>query len=229
MNINNLTKVQQDRLLNALNTYFDNTDQDERFDSFDQLKNRYPDGYINLAYTTYGEDDQFDIQVNFNLNKMRYEEWINLALYFKSNEVYDRTFDDFCDEIESCDFDSMISNCVMECSDREDNPERMFQILNDRLHKENEKDEADKEYRKILWYYQHENISIYDLVDYEGEYNKEKLDQYYKEHDEPTSKMWTEDLLMNEIPKADIGQIGEFVAGLNKKNKEKDNVKAKGL
>lgn len=231
MNIRNLTKNQQKRLLDSLNEYYINADlRDEHLDNFDELVNRFPDGILNLAYTTYGENEQFDIQVNFNLNKMRYEEWINNELFYKPNESYDRTFDDFCDEIESCDFESMIRNCASECIDREENPERMYQILKDRLFHLYDSDVAENEYRKILWYKQKTDKSIYDIVDFNGNYDEKMIENYYKNHDVPSAKMWTEDVFaLNNV----IGNIQAFVDSLNKdqkgKTSEKDNVKAKGL
>jgi hypothetical protein len=232
MNINYLSKHQKEKLLQSMNAYFENAGlDDEHLNSIEDLLQRYPDGYLNLAYTTYGENDQFDIQVNFNLNKMRYEEWINLELYFNPNESYDRTFDDFCDEIASCDFDSMIRNCVQECADREENPERMYSALKEYLYKSYEKEDAAKEYRKVLWYLQHENgATIYDLMDFQNNYKKDVINRYYQSHQEPTNKMWTEYLSTID---SDIGGIKEFVAGLNKdmdgKDNQKDKYKAKGL
>ena len=231
MNIRNLTKNQQKRLLDSLNEFFVSAGfNDDHFKNFEEIVNRFPDGILNLAHTTYGENEQFDIQVNFNLNKMRYEEWINNELFYKPNESYDRTFDDFCDEIESCDFESMIRNCASECIDREENPERMYQILKDRLFHLYDSDVAENEYRKILWYKQKTEKSIYDIVDFNGNYDEKMIENYYKNHDVPSAKMWTEDVFaLNNV----IGNIQAFVDSLNKdqkgKTSEKDNVKAKGL
>ena len=159
---------------------------------------------------------------------MRYEEWINLELFYKPNEVYDRSFDDFCDEIESCDFDSMIRNCADECIDREENPERYYQALYKHLHEIYDNNIAQNEYRKVLWYLQHKKISVYDFVDINGKYDVDLIDAYYQNHDIPTSKMWTEYLTTLDD---DIGGIKEFVASLNNekgnKHNEKDNVKSK--
>ncbi len=228
MNINYLTKQQQERLLQSLNRYYDNTGQDDHISTFNDLLQRFPDGILNLAYTTYGENEQFDIQVNFNMNKMRYEEWINLELYFNPSESYDRTFDDFCDEIESCDFDSMIHNCVQECADREVNPERMFDALKKNLLDTYEKQDAEKEYRKVLWYLLHKDgSSIYDLIDFSNNYKKNIIDDYFKDHDYPSEKVWTEYLTMlnDKILGKNFTDI--LSKGRNIKENQKDNVKSK--
>ena len=228
MNINYLTKQQQKRLLQSMNRYYDNTGQDDHNSTFNDLLQRFPDGILNLAYTTYGENEQFDIQVNFNMNKMRYEEWINLELYFNPSESYDRTFDDFCDEIESCDFDSMIHNCVQECADREVNPERMFDALKKNLLDTYEKQDAEKEYRKVLWYLQQKDgSSIYDLIDFSNNYKKNIIDDYFKDHDYPSEKVWTEYLTMlnDKILGKNFTDI--LSKGKNFKENQKDNVKSK--
>lgn len=228
MNINHLTKQQQERLLQSLNRYYDNTGQDDHISTFNDLLQRFPDGILNLAYTTYGENEQFDIQVNFNMNKMRYEEWINLELYFNPSESYDRTFDDFCDEIESCDFDSMIHNCVQECADREVNPERMFDALKKNLLDTYEKQDAEKEYRKVLWYLLHKDgSSIYDLIDFSNNYKKNIIDDYFKDHDYPSEKVWTEYLTMLNDKILGKNYTDILSKGKNFKENQKDNVKSK--
>jgi len=228
MNINHLTKQQQERLLQSLNRYYDNTGQDDHISTFNDLLQRFPDGILNLAYTTYGDNEQFDIQVNFNMNKMRYEEWINLELYFNPSESYDRTFDDFCDEIESCDFDSMIHNCVQECADREVNPERMFDALKKNLLDTYEKQDAEKEYRKVLWYLLHEDgSSIYDLIDFSNNYKKNIIDDYFKDHDYPSEKVWTEYLTMLNDKILGKNYTDILSNGKNFKENQKDNVKSK--
>jgi len=228
MNINHLTKQQQERLLQSLNRYYDNTGQDDHISTFNDLLQRFPDGILNLAYTTYGDNEQFDIQVNFNMNKMRYEEWINLELYFNPSESYDRTFDDFCDEIESCDFDSMIHNCVQECADREVNPERMFDALKKNLLDTYEKQDAEKEYRKVLWYLLHEDgSSIYDLIDFSNNYKKNIIDDYFKDHDYPSEKVWTEYLTMLNDKILGKNYTDILSKGKNFKENQKDNVKSK--
>ena len=231
MNINYLTKFQQDKLVNSLNSYYQNADlTDEYYETFSDVLNKFPDGILNLAYTTYGDDEQFAIQINFNLNKMRYEEYINDELFFKPNESYDRTFDQFCDEIESCDFESMIHNCAMECIDREDNPERMYTALRAHLEKYYGKDQAKIEFRKAMWYLLHNDSSIYDLYDFNNNYKKDIVDDYFAMNEDISNKMWTEYLSTLD---SDIGGIKKFMESLEKdkdsKEREKDNFKAKGL
>ena len=115
MNINKLNNEQKNILLNSFNSFNVREYGDNAYiETFDDFLEKYSDGVIHLAYTTYGDDEQFEIQIDFNLNKMRYEEYIDNELFINPNEVYDRSFDEFCDEIENCNFEDLIHICAME-------------------------------------------------------------------------------------------------------------------
>ena len=69
------------------------------------------DGIIHLAYTTYdfGDGIERDIQVDFDLNSLKYLNYIDNELVLE--EPRD-CLSDFIDEIEGCGFDDMIRSVV---------------------------------------------------------------------------------------------------------------------
>ena len=215
MNIRSLTDAQQQLLKDALYEY----DGIDVYDS--DLKEKYKDGIIPLAYTKLGDEQQYEIQVNFNLNKMRYEEYINNELFFSPNHNYERTFGDFIHELKNVNFDDMISNLSEECAYRED-IERKYEFLN--------KIVGDEEYLRALWYIKSENVSIDDVIDAKGNYNKDTIDNYYLNHNEPTQDTWSNYLLSIG---SDVGGLQDFINSLNKskdgKDVVKENIKSKPL
>ena len=97
-----------DRLLKAINCYFV-----KEFDDKAILKKLPEDGIIHLAYTTYdfGVDKEHEIQVDFDLNNLRYLNYIDGILVIIEERV---SLSDFIEEIENCDFDDVIRDCVNE-------------------------------------------------------------------------------------------------------------------
>lgn len=215
MNIKALKKDQQDQLKEALYNY-------DEIDLFNKnLSAEYPDGIIPLAYTTYGgdNDDDCEIQINFNLNSMRFEEYINNELFINPNVVYDRNFDELIRELNNSSLDDMIRTCADEIFRRQD-LEWKYERLN--------KIVGDDEYSRALWYLQKENVSIDEIFDPQDNYDKATIDKYYESNKEPDQYMWSNYLISINN---DVGGIQAFIDSLNKskdgKNKEKDNFKSK--
>ena len=98
-----MTKEQQQRLLQALNEYYNN----EGFDSINKLPE---DGIIHLAYTTYDFDDDYehDIEVKFDLNELCYLNYIDFELVLKE---YVDSIEQFIEDL-NASFDDMIYNCL---------------------------------------------------------------------------------------------------------------------
>ena len=142
-------------------------------------------------------------------------------MFFSPNHNYERTFGDFVHELRNVNFNDMINNLYEECMYRED-IERKYEFLN--------KTVGDDEYLRALWYMKNENISIDNVIDAKGNYQKEFIDNYYSNHPEPTLDTWSQYLLSMD---SDIGNLQEFINSLNKskdgKDREKDNFKSKPL
>lgn len=207
MNINSLTIEQQELLKDALYEY-------DGLDYYDKdLKVLFSDGIIPLAYTTVGDNNQYEIQVNFNLNKMRYEEYINNELFFSPNEVYERTFKDFIDELRNTTFDEMIHTLYSECNDRED-IEYKYNHLNNVV--------GNDEYLRALWYIKNNNVSIDDVIDAKGNYQKKKIDEYYMTHTEPSIDTWSSYLT---TLNTDTSGLQAFLDSLDKSKDPKENTK----
>lgn len=98
-----MDKEQEQRLLEALNEYYNN----EGWDSIDKLPE---DGIINLAYTTYDFDDEYehDIEVKFDLNELCYLNYIDFELVLKE---YVDSIEQFIEDL-NASFDDMIYNCL---------------------------------------------------------------------------------------------------------------------
>lgn len=96
------------RLLEVLNAYYEREfDNDNAFESIDDIPTIIP-----LAYTT-SEDDKHEIQSNFNLDKLQWEEYIDekLVLVDKRDSL-----EDFIDELSCADYDSIISDILFEAN-----------------------------------------------------------------------------------------------------------------
>ena len=95
-----LTKEQKENLLKTLQDY-----QSREFDeisckSIDDIEDVIP-----IAYTTCGEDEQYELQCNFNIEKLQWEEYINDEL---KNVSKRNSIEDFIEELEDCEFDDII-------------------------------------------------------------------------------------------------------------------------
>lgn len=97
-----------DRLLKAINSYFV-----KEFDEKALINTLPEDGIIHLAYTTYEFDDgtEHELQVDFDLKSLSYLNYIDEILVLKEER---ESLLDFIEEIESCDFDDIIRDCVNE-------------------------------------------------------------------------------------------------------------------
>lgn len=94
-------RKQKERLLKALQDYEEKEFGEILSKSINDIKDIIP-----LAYTTEGENEQYEIQVNFNLSELQWEEYINGEL--KRVDKRD-SIDDFVKELNSCSFDDVIS------------------------------------------------------------------------------------------------------------------------
>lgn len=97
-----------DRLLKTINSYFL-----KEFDEKAMIAALPEDGIIHLAYTTYEFDDdkEHELQVDFDLKSLSYLNYIDEILVLKEER---ESLLDFIEEIESCDFDDIIRDCVNE-------------------------------------------------------------------------------------------------------------------
>lgn len=98
-----MTKEQEQRLLEALNEYYNN----EGWDSKDSIPE---DGIIPLGYTTYDFDDdcEHDIEIEFNLNELCYLNYIDSEMVLKEDvDLIEQLIEDL-----NASFDDMIYNCL---------------------------------------------------------------------------------------------------------------------
>lgn len=80
---------------------FEKREYDDIFHNFiDDVEDIIP-----IAYTTAGEDEQYEIQCNFNLKKLQWEEYINEEL---KNISKRGSLKEFIDELNTCSFDDII-------------------------------------------------------------------------------------------------------------------------
>ena len=99
-----MNKEEKQELLRAVNEYL--------YDEFGEVIQDIPeDGILNLAYTTYdfGDGIERDIQVDFDLNSLKYLNYIDGELVLEEPRG---CLSDFIDEIEGCGFDDMIRDVV---------------------------------------------------------------------------------------------------------------------
>lgn len=98
-----MDKEQEQRLLEALNEYYNN----EGWDSKDSIPE---DGLIPLGYTTYDFDDdcEHDIEVKFDLNELCYLNYIDFELVLKE---YVDSIEQLIEDL-NASFDDMIYNCL---------------------------------------------------------------------------------------------------------------------
>lgn len=91
-------------LLEVLNNYHEKEfDQKQVFKNIDDIPTIIP-----LAYTT-SEDDKHEVQSNFNLEKLQWEEYIDGELMLVSKRV---SLEEFIDEMMWSDYDSIISDIL---------------------------------------------------------------------------------------------------------------------
>lgn len=102
----------KERLLKALQDYEEREFGETSHNSIDDIKNIIP-----IAYTTVGDDEQYEIQVNFNLEKLQWEEYINGEL--KHTDKRD-SIESFISELESCEFDDIIRDIYAIALDMEE-------------------------------------------------------------------------------------------------------------
>ena len=98
-----MTKEQEQRLLEALNEYYNN----EGWDSKDSIPE---DGILSLGYTTYDldDDEEHDIEIKFDLNELCYLNYIDFELVLKE---YVDSFEQLLEDL-NASFDDMIYNCL---------------------------------------------------------------------------------------------------------------------
>lgn len=98
-----MDKEQEQRLLEALNEYYNN----EGWDSKDSIPE---DGIIPIGYTTYDFDDdcEHDIEVKFDLNELCYLNYVDFELVLKE---YVDSVEQLIEDL-NASFDDMIYNCL---------------------------------------------------------------------------------------------------------------------
>lgn len=85
------------------------------YNSIDDIEDIIP-----IAYTTVGEDEQYEIQCNFNLKKLQWEEYINGEL---KNVSRRGSLKEFIDELNTCSFDDIIRDIYHIALDMEEREE----------------------------------------------------------------------------------------------------------
>lgn len=98
-----MDKEQEQRLLEALNEYYNNEGRDS--------KNSIPeDGIIPIGYTTYNFDDdcEHDIEIEFDLNELCYLNYIDSEMVLKEDVD---SIEQFIEDL-NASFDDMIYNCL---------------------------------------------------------------------------------------------------------------------
>ena len=88
------------RLLDVLNEYSWREFERSMFESVDEIPT-----VISLAWTTVGDDNEYEIQCNFNIEKLQWEEYVNGELVIVERRD---SIEDFIAEIECCDFNDII-------------------------------------------------------------------------------------------------------------------------
>ena len=98
-----MTKEQEQRLLEALNEYYNN----EGWDSKDSIPE---DGILSLGYTTYDldDDEEHDIEIKFDLNELCYLNYIDFELVLKE---YVDSFEQLLEDL-NASFDDILYNCI---------------------------------------------------------------------------------------------------------------------
>lgn len=98
-----MTKEQEQRLLEALNEYYNN----EGWDSIDELPE---DGILSLGYTTYDldDDEEHDIEIKFDLNEFCYLNYVDFELVLKE---YVDSFEQLLEDL-NASFDDISYNCL---------------------------------------------------------------------------------------------------------------------
>lgn len=98
-----MTKEQEQRLLEALNEYYNN----EGWDSKDSIPE---DGILSLGYTTYDldDDEEHDIEIKFDLNELCYLNYVDFKLVLKE---YVDSFEQLLEDL-NASFDDISYNCL---------------------------------------------------------------------------------------------------------------------
>lgn len=107
--LDNLTKQQKELLLSAVNEFDEGQVSD--YKSFNALKEDIENNILHIAYTTAGDDEEYEIQVDFDFSTMCYKQYVDNELIVTDSRI-DRDFYSFCEELRICRFDEMISDCV---------------------------------------------------------------------------------------------------------------------
>ena len=96
----------KNRLLKAVNRYLV-----VEFGVDSEIKEVPKDGIVHLAYTTYDFDDgeEHEVQVDFDLINLKYLNYIDNELVLEEERD---TEESFISEIEVCDFNDIIRECV---------------------------------------------------------------------------------------------------------------------
>ena len=99
-----MNKEEKQEILRAVNEYFGN----ERMGEIQDIPE---DGIIHLAYTTYelGDGVEREIQVDFDLNHLKYLNYIDGKLVLEEPRECEQ---EFIDEMKACEFDDIIRDVV---------------------------------------------------------------------------------------------------------------------
>ncbi len=97
-----------DKLIEALNDFYV-----KEYGSDSEITEIPESKILSLAYTTYdfGDGVERDIQVDFDIVNLKYLNYIDDELVLEEPRS---SIDDFIAEIESCDFNDIIRDCVHE-------------------------------------------------------------------------------------------------------------------
>lgn len=241
--IDNLTSHQRELLLNAVNG-FDNGDT-AYYSSFDDLKERVVLSHIlPIAYTTYGDNEEYEIQVDFDFNKMCYQEYINDKLINNPNKI-DRNFYTFCHELENCGFEDMIRACVhqlpeankisndlnkqvtvgrdglidsneIEINQNHNVSDEVYMQNIEDKHKQLADNQSIDENIRLLYFMEANNITIDEITDDNGNLKVDVIEDYFKQNGEPSNETIL-DMFTNAAEKT-----SNFKEWLNNLNKTKD-------
>ena len=97
-------KEEKQELINSVNCYLER-------EFGESIQDIPEDGILHLAYTTYelGDGVEREIQVDFDLNNLKYLNYIDGKLVLEEPRECEQ---EFIDEMKACEFDDIIRECV---------------------------------------------------------------------------------------------------------------------
>lgn len=106
----NFNHEQMHQLLKVLQRYEIREFDETSYHTIDDIED-----VLNLGYTT-TESEKHEVQVNFNLNKLQWEEYIDndLKTISKRNSI-----EDFIKELSACSFDDIVSDILFMAEEME--------------------------------------------------------------------------------------------------------------